>query len=192
MAAVVVAQERLDGWIVRHAGDLKNALRIVFGIIWIIDGTFKFYYNYSNQFATDVGIAASGQPAWLAGWFSFWQTQANGDPHLWVYMAGTFELLLGLALIFGFMRKIAYSLGIVLSMFIWAVPEGFGGAYGPGSTDIGTGIVYAVVMVLLIILEATYGPTRLSLDMWLEQRWPSWARVAEFKGFERGPLTAPP
>jgi uncharacterized membrane protein YphA (DoxX/SURF4 family) len=185
MSAVVNAQVRLDGWIVRHAADLKNLLRILFGAVWLIDGIFKFYFDYAGSFASSVATEAQANPAWLAGWFNFWQTQSSNNPGLWVDLAGTFEILLGLALIFGFMRKIAFSLGIVLSLFIWSVPEGFGAPYG---TDIGTGIIYAVVMVLMIILDATYGPTRWSLDMWIEQRWPGWAHIAEFKGFEKGPI----
>jgi len=62
------------------------------------------------------------------------------------------------------------------------VPEGFGGPYGPASTDIGTGIVYALVFLLLMELNATYGASRYSLDAVIERRWPRWARLAEFRG----------
>lgn len=50
------------------------------------------------------------------------------------------EVLLGLALILGFMRKVAYIGGMILSLLICAVPEGFNGPYGPTSKDMGTGI----------------------------------------------------
>ena len=67
--------------------------------------------------------------------------------------------LLGLALIFGFIKKIAYSLGIVLSLLIWSIPEGFGGPYGPSSTDVGTAVIYAIVFIALILINADLGQT---------------------------------
>lgn len=127
-------------------------------------------------------MRGNGQPAWLHGWFAFWATQATQNAALWVYLTGVLELALALGLIFGFMRKVTYGLGLALSLVIWAVPEGFGGPYGPTSTDIGTGIVYAFVFLLLMIVNATYGPSRYSLDRLLERRWPAWQRIAEIRG----------
>ncbi|TMI31469.1 hypothetical protein E6H29_04480 [Candidatus Bathyarchaeota archaeon] len=84
-------------------------------------------------------------------------------------------------LITGFLRKLAYTAGFFLSLLIWSVPEGFGGPYGPGSTDIGTGVIYAFVFVFLLLTNATYGTSRFSLDQLIEKRWPSWRRVAELR-----------
>lgn len=100
----------------------------------------------------------------------------------WVYMTGSFEILVGLALIFGFMRKIAYTGGVLLSLLIWAVPEGFGGPHGPSSADIGTGAVYAMVFLFLKIINAGYGPSKYSLDAVIERRCPGWSTVAEIQG----------
>src|SRR5207245_6909546 len=69
---------------------------------------------------------------------------------------------------------------LILSLLIWAIPEGFGGPYGPGSTDIGTGIVYSFVFLSLIIINAMSGTSKYSLDYLIEPRLPSWKRVAEF------------
>jgi uncharacterized membrane protein YphA (DoxX/SURF4 family) len=170
----------LDSWIYRNREGLKSGLRIVFGLIWTIDGSLKFRPGFVDQFAGS--ISPDGQPSWLQGWFTFWANTVGQNTAFWVYLTGSLELLLGLALLFGFVRKIAYSGGIVLSLFIWAVPEGFGGPYGPSSTDIGTGVVYAMVFLFLMIINATYGPSKYSLDAAIEKRWPSWATVAEIKG----------
>ena len=99
-----------------------------------------------------------------------------------VYTVGILEILLGVALIAGFMRKVAYLGGVVLSLLIWAVPEGFGGPYagGTGGTDVGAGVVYALLFLGLIVISATYGPSRYSLDHLIERRYPPWARLAEF------------
>jgi uncharacterized membrane protein YphA (DoxX/SURF4 family) len=168
-----------EGWWPRHAQSLKTLFRMVFGVVWLIDGALKFSAGFVDAFAGKVSPA--GQPAWLQGWFTFWSGQVNGDPAFWVYLVGTFELLLGLALLFGFVRKVAYVCGALLSLFIWAVPEGFGGPYGPGSTDIGTGAVYALVFLSLLLLNATYGPSRWSLDALIERRVPWWTKLAELR-----------
>ncbi|MGI0155462.1 MAG: hypothetical protein ACREDE_04940, partial [Thermoplasmata archaeon] len=145
------AQERVDGWFVRNAKSLRDAFRIGFGVVWLLDGSLKFAPGFVNAFGGSV--SGAGQPAWLQGWFSFWAANVNADPAFWVYLTGSLELLLGLGLLFGFARKIAYTGGFLLSLFIWAVPEGFGGPYGPGSTDIGTGFVYSMVVLALLILD---------------------------------------
>jgi nitrite reductase (NO-forming) len=90
------------------------------------------------------------------------------------------EVALGVALVLGFMRKIAYLGGIIFSLFIWAIPEGFGGPYGPGSTDIGTGIIYSLVFLSLVIINTISGPSKYSLDFLVERRYRFWQRVAEF------------
>jgi nitrite reductase (NO-forming) len=97
-----------------------------------------------------------------------------------VYGIGILEISLAGALVLGLFRKLAYIGGLFLSLLIWAVPEGFGGPYGPGSTDIGTGVVYSFVFLSLIIINALSGTSKYSLDYLVERRLPSWKRVAEF------------
>ena len=168
------------GWWARNVQSLKTVFRVVFGAIWLIDGGFKFAPGLVDQFPGMVSDVAQGQPSWLAPWFDFWGSQAASDPAFWVYSTGILELALGLGLVLGFLRKITYLGGAILSLFIWAVPEGFGGPYGPGSTDIGGGIVYAMAFLMLIVINALSGPSRYSLDAVIERRWPGWAKLAEF------------
>ena len=181
MVELVRKREVEQGWLVQHAGGLKTTFRVIFGIVWLVDGSLKFAPGLVAQFPSLVKTAGAGQPAWLHPWFSFWATQAAAQPAFWVYFTGTLEVALAFCLIFGFLRKIAYVGGALLSLLIWAVPEGFGGPYGPGSTDIGTGIVYAILFLALITLNAAYGPSRWSLDYYLELRWPRWGAYAEFQ-----------
>lgn len=175
-------QESADSWFVRHVGALKSAMRIVFGIVWGIDGFLKFQPGVSDSLAGMISDASNGQPGWLQPWFSFWSQTVSGNPAFFMTTIGLLELALAFALIFGFLRKIAYTGGFFLSMVIWSVPEGFGGAYGPGSTDIGTGIIYAFCFLFLLILNAAFGPICWSLDALLERRWPGWRRIAELRG----------
>ncbi len=178
MATVQVA---LDNWFVRNATLLKTAMRVIFGIVWGIDGALKFQPGLVESFSSMVSDAAAGQPSWLAGWFSYWASTTMSNPALFVYGTGLLELALAFCLITGFLRKLAYTAGFFFSLLIWSVPEGFGGPYGPGSTDIGTGIIYAFVFIFLLLTNATYGTSKLSLDRLIETKWPVWKRIAEIR-----------
>ena len=169
-------------WWTRHAAALGTSFRIALGLVWLIDGIFKFTSGYVGSFLSDVQNSQANAPGWLSGWYSFWATQATNQGSTIVYTVGTLETVLGLSLIFGFMRKFAYLGGIVLSLLIWAVPEGFGGPYGAGTgaTDLGTGIIYALALFGLVVINAAFGTSRWSLDSVIEHRFPRWAVLAEF------------
>lgn len=171
----------LDNWFVRNLPSLKTIIRIIFGIFWAIDGALKFAPGFVDSFPTMIKDAASGQPSWLAGWFSFWASITSSNPAFYVYSTGLLELALAFCIIFGFLRKPAYTVSLFLSLVIWSVPEGFGGPYGPGSTDIGTGIAYAIISFMLLVLNATFGPSRHSLDFVIERKWSKWKKIAEIK-----------
>ena len=111
----------------------------------------------------------------------FWATAASSNPGLFVYTTALTELALSFALIFGFLRKISYTAGFFYSHMVWSVPEGFGGPYGPSSTDIGAGIIYALCFLLFIILNATFGPNKYSLDAYIEKKWRGWKKIAEIR-----------
>jgi uncharacterized membrane protein YphA (DoxX/SURF4 family) len=175
------APERTSWW-VRHARPLKTIFRLLLGAAWLLDGILKFTSGFVNDFLTSVQDSQANAPSWLSGWFNFWATQATNNSTLIVYTVGGLEIALGVALVLGFMRKIAYIGGVILGLLIWAVPEGFGGPYqtGAGGTDIGTGIIYAIAFLGLIVINATYGASRFSLDYYIERRFPRWAWIAEF------------
>jgi nitrite reductase (NO-forming) len=125
--------------------------RIVFGTFWLIDGTL------------------------------FWTSAASPTSALVVYSVGPVELALGILIILGLMRKVAYGVSFFFSLLIWAVPEGFRGLYGPSSTDIGSGIVYAFASLLFLLIIGIFGPSPYSMDYQIEKRFPAWKRIAEMK-----------
>ncbi len=170
-----------DSWLYLKRIELKTFIRVVFGIVWLIDGALKFQPGMSAIFPQLISNAGQGQPGWLLPWFTFWLNIVSQNPQFWVYLIGTAELCLAIGLIFGLLRKMTYIVGISLSLIIWAVPEGLGGPYGPGSTDIGTGIIYAFVFLSLILNNVEFGPSTYSLDIWLERRIPWWHKLAEFR-----------
>jgi uncharacterized membrane protein YphA (DoxX/SURF4 family) len=178
------------GWWVRNAGQLKTGFRLLLGLVWLVNGVLKFTGGYVSSFLSDVQTSQQNAPSWLSGWYSFWTTQATNNSPLIVHTVGVLEITLGLALLFGLLRKIAYLGGVILSMLIWAVPEGFGGPYqnGAGGTDVGTGLVYAIAFLGLIVINATYGPSRWSLDSLIERSFPRWSILAEFGAASRPPV----
>jgi hypothetical protein len=92
---------------------------------------------------------------------------------------GLIELSLGLALVIGFLRKTVYLCGIVLSLMIWSIVEGFGGPYGPGSTDVGAAIMYAFIFVAIIIVERSSNYSKYSLDALIERELSGRKHLAE-------------
>ena len=157
-----------------------TALRILFGSIWMADGLLRFLPGtYSQLSYYLVVMIEDGQPPWLMGWFSFWTGIIQGSPAFWWYGFGVIELALGFCLFTGFLRRPVYLLGLALSLFLWTVPQGFGGPYGPGSTDMGTGILYAAIFLALLHLDSVSGPPRLTLDAAVGRRWPAWQRLVQ-------------
>ena len=169
-------------WIVRNRNGFRHALRMLFGLLWGLDAGLKLIPGTVFYFQERMIAAGILQPPWLSGWFSFWLAQANAYGAFDVALVATLEFFLAVALITGLLRKTAYLGGIALSLFIWAIPEGFGGPYDPGTFDIGVGIVYAVGFLFLIALDAFPASNSHTLDEKIERRWPRWAAVAEVSG----------
>lgn len=158
---------------------LSRAVSVVFGILWGIDGFFKFQNGLYAQLPDIITQASIGQPAFLGGWFSFWHGVISYNPMFVTYATGILELSIAFSLITGFARKIAYFGGMILAMFIWSVPEGFGGPYGAGSVTVGGGNIYALGLLFMIVLGATFGRDVYTLDYAIERKFAWWAKIAE-------------
>lgn len=156
-------------------------LRIVFGLMWAIDASFKWTPYFRDSFLGSIKTAAQGQADWFNPWFNFWTKLLGHNPHLFAILTALFETLLAIALIFGIARRTAYLAGAVFSFLIWAIAEGFGGPYTSQSTDIGTGIIYTVVLLSLYGLDKMATPPSWSLDNYLIKRIPWWAVVSSPK-----------
>lgn len=175
--------ESHPSWWARHVHPLAAVLRVLMGIVWTYDGFLKFYSGFAGNFLSTLQSNQSSNPSWLSGWFQFWINVTGSNQVGIVYTVGFFEMALGIALLLGFMRKLAYTGGIVLALLIWSIAEGFGGIFQtitPASTDVGTGIMYALALYGLVLINAAQGPSRYSVDYYIERRFPGWARVAEF------------
>ena len=136
----------------------KDALRISFGIIWLIDAVLKWLPGFRTDYMGAIMGEAQGQPGWLKPWFDFWINLQHPRVTFFAYLVAVTETLIALALIAGFARKLTYSAAIVFSLLIWATAEGFGGPYTAGAADIGTAVIYAVVFAGLLTLSYYAGP----------------------------------
>jgi nitrite reductase (NO-forming) len=154
------------------------ALRIIFGLMWGIDAAFKWQPAFRASFLVQIQAAAVGQPTWLHGWFNFWISLLSHNPQAFAVVVAIIETLIALTLIFGISRRAAYLAAAIFSLLIWAIPEGFGGPYSATSTDIGTGIIYAVVFFSLYGLDRLAGKSRWSLDHYIMRRLPWWSIIA--------------
>ena len=115
-------------------------LRILFGLVWATDAYLKWQPSFIHGYADDVASASKGQPDWLRPWFRFWRHVAASDPRLLAYATAVIETGIAIALLIGFARRLVYVVGALWSLAIWIIPEGFGGSFLAGATDIGTAI----------------------------------------------------
>jgi uncharacterized membrane protein YphA (DoxX/SURF4 family) len=164
----------------------KDAFRVLFGLIWLIDAGLKWEPAFRSGFTADLKMAAQGQPGWLHGWFHLWTNMVALNSGFFAYSTAVIETLVAVAVIVGFARKFTYISAALFSVLIWATAEGFGGPYNSSSTDIGTAVIYAVVFMGLLALDYETGPSRFSVDSLIEQRLSWWHRIAEI-----GPRSKP-
>jgi uncharacterized membrane protein YphA (DoxX/SURF4 family) len=159
----------------------KDALRITFGVIWLIDATLKWLPGFRSDYMSMIMGAGQGQPGWLHWWFNFWTNLQHSEVMFFAYLVAIIETLIAVAVILGFARKVTYISAVAFSVLIWATAEGFGGPYTSGSADIGTAVIYAVVFAGLLALMAYSGPARYSVDYYLEKKISWWWKVAEIR-----------
>jgi uncharacterized membrane protein YphA (DoxX/SURF4 family) len=130
------------------------AVRVAFGTIWLVDAALKWLPAYRTDFLDQLRIGAQGQPPWLLPWLHL--VLRLSAPHVALFAHGTavIETLLAFALISGFARKFTYFGGAVYSLLVWATADGFGGPYSSSSTDVGPAIIYSVVFLALLVVNA--------------------------------------
>jgi thiosulfate dehydrogenase [quinone] large subunit len=151
-------------------------LRIIFGLIWAVDAWLKWQPAFQNTFVQQVSAAKDGQPGLIQQWISFWTALISTNPLLFARIEATTETALAIFLVFGLLSNLTCVIGILLSLGIWSIPEGFGGPYVPEqSTDVGTALPYAILFAILLTTSAGryYG-----LDSWLTSRLGRWGFLA--------------
>jgi nitrite reductase (NO-forming) len=162
-----------------HAQWPKTAVRVTFGVVWLIDAILKWLPGFRDGYTDAIKGAADGQPDWLKPWFNFWINLQEPRATFFAYLVAVVETLIALALIAGFARKLTYTAAIVFSLLIWSTAEGFGGPYTSGASDIGTAVIYALVFAALLVFSYYQGTPRFSVDYYLDKRISWWHRIAD-------------
>lgn len=162
------------------ADAFAGAIRAAFGLVWAIDAFFKWQPDFFNNYLSYITGIVTGQPQWLMPWFNLWVKLITPDPNLFAWMTRLVETAIALGLLFGFGRKWVYVLGGLFALVIWAVPEGFGGPYTPGATDVGGGLIYVLVFGALIVMDYALGRSPYSVDFYLEKHFPFWRKIVEW------------
>ena len=157
-----------------------GAIRTAFGLIWAMDAYLKWRPVFFNNYLSYITSIANGQPQWLLPWFNLWISLITPDPSLFAWLTRLAETTIAVGLLFGLGRKWIYVLGGVFALFIWSIPEGFGGPYVPGATDIGAGLIYVLVFITLIVMDHVLGRSPYSVDFYLERIFPAWRHLAEW------------
>ena len=139
---------------------LLGAVRILFGLFFLVNLLLHFNPAYAAQFLPDVlhAALASGQPAWLGQWADqvVRAFQFVGVGRALGLMFGI-ETLLTLGLLSGLGFPALAWLGLVYELFLWSTIGGLGGPYTRGATDPGTAIVYALGFVVILLTRAWQG-----------------------------------
>jgi len=157
------------------------ALRVMFGIIWMVNAAFTWMPSFAANYAGYLRNAAEGQPAWSAWWFNLWIAIVEPHPTLFLWLTRLATTALALALLFGFARRTTYVLGALYSLLIWSTAGGFGGPYTIGASNTGVGILYVLIFAVLIVINHRTATSPYSIDYFIEGRWPGWSRVAEWR-----------
>lgn len=165
----------------KSSSDLSKhvaVLRIIFGILWTIDAIFKWRRSFANGFLDQINSVGQNQPTWLSSWFSFWSHFLAHSPHFFAVLVAIIESLIAIALLTGLARRTTYLSAAVFSLLIWSVAEGFGGPYTSTSTDVGAGIIYAIVFFSLYGLDRLAVFPSWSIDNYIIKKLPWWSFVA--------------
>lgn len=143
-------------------------LRVAFGIVWAVAAWLKWQPKFIDSFASQITGAKDGQPRPIQAWISFWGNIVNMNPHLCAILLASTETAIAVFLILGILTNLTSVVGMLLSLGIWSVAEGFGGPYKLGdSTDIGTAVPYVLLFAVLIAVAAG---RYYAVDQWLTPR----------------------
>ena len=144
-------------------------LRIAFGFLWLMDAAYKWSPSFISSFVHYLLQDAAGQPIAVQTWVSFWVVGMRVGLYFFAILIAITETAIALGLIFGVFTQIAMVGGLAMLLVIWSTAQGFGGAYIPGSMDIGAIITYVIMFAALWIGKSW---RHYSLDSLVEEKIP--------------------
>lgn len=136
-----------------------GALRILFGLIWVLNTFLQANSAYVDQFLHSFHADwVSGQPVWLAYYghgMAALVTQIGPAQVAWASVG--LDGLLAVTLLTGIGLPFMAWVGVVYNLWLWSTVGGLGGPYTAGATDPGTAIIYALCFLLVIFSRSWEG-----------------------------------
>ncbi|QRP45767.1 hypothetical protein [Amycolatopsis sp. FDAARGOS 1241] len=149
---------------------LACVLRIVFGVVWAIDASFKWRPEFlrGQVFAHQFGIHDQVTTPVIRQWIDLWQYIGAVAPAGLGVGTAIVETLIAVGLLTGTLSNVVYVGSAVYSFGIWSAAEAFGLPwFAAGATDIGPSIGYIIAALALL---AAPGNALWSVDRALRPR----------------------
>ena len=146
------------------------ALRIVFGLVWCIDATFKWLPGFisGQTLSKELGKASKVHTPVIHQWIELWHSVALAAPHAFALGTAIIETLIALGMLTGLLSNLVFVGSAIFSFGIWSAAEAFGLPWTrPGITDLGPSVGY-IIAALALLLAA--GGATWSLDAVLRPR----------------------
>jgi uncharacterized membrane protein YphA (DoxX/SURF4 family) len=132
-------------------------VRIVFGLVWAIDATFKWLPGFVNgqTLGDELGGAEKIQTPLVHQWIQLWHAVAMANPAAFAVGTAVVETLIALGLIFGVFSNLVLIGSAVFSFGIWSAAEGFHLPWTKsGITDLGPSVGYIFASLGLFFAAA--------------------------------------
>jgi uncharacterized membrane protein YphA (DoxX/SURF4 family) len=133
-------------------GDWFAILRVMFGLVWVLNVYFQLHPAYLDNVLSDLQNAAADHGGWLSGYIlGVARFVELVGPKAFAVFTVVVSGLLALSCITGVLLRAFSWVGIIYSLFIWSTLGAMGAPYGRGATDPGNGIVYAISFVMFLV-----------------------------------------
>ena len=144
--ASIVAPRRFQ----RVSLDWWAGIRIIFGLIWLIDGWLEWQPAAFHNFLQLITAVGQGQPAPLAALIEAGQAVVAVNPILANGLLAALETAIGISLISNVLSRWALRISALIAVAIWIFGQGLGMVFMAGATDIQSGPLYVLVSLMLL------------------------------------------
>ena len=145
-------------------------VRILFGVLWAIDATFKWLpgFIHGQTLGDELGKADTIRTPVIHQWIALWHSVGTAHPGAFAVGTAVIESAIALGLLFGAFSNLVFLGSAVFSFGIWSAAEGFHLPWSkPGMTDLGPSAAYWIVSLALLFAA---GGATWSADTWLRPR----------------------
>jgi uncharacterized membrane protein YphA (DoxX/SURF4 family) len=132
-------------------------VRIVFGLVWAIDASFKWLpgFVHGQTLDDELGGYRKIHTPVIHQWIQLWHGAATSHPQVFAVGTGIVETLIALGLIFGIFSNAVFLGSAVFSLGIWSAAEGFHLPWTrSGITDLGPSVAYIFASLALFFVAA--------------------------------------